>query len=60
MLFMRVIAGRIGVIAWLTLAASLMVTGDLVIDLAFEEAEIEASTDTRLFPKRPTTPPSMS
>ena len=53
MLFMRVIARRIGMIAWLTLAASLMVTGDLVIDLAFEEAEIEASTDTASLPEAP-------
>lgn len=40
-------------IAWLTLAASLMVTGDLVIDLAFEETEVQTAADTASQPEAP-------
>jgi hypothetical protein len=41
------------VIAWLTLAAALMITGDLVIDLAFEEAALPTSADTSSIPEAP-------
>ena len=53
MLCLRQISRGIGVIAWLTLAASLMITGDLVIDLAFEEADVRASADATDFPETP-------
>ena len=50
---MRQIVRRIGVIAWLTLAASLAVTADLVIDLAFEDAHIQAAADASAVPEAP-------
>ena len=43
----------VAVIAWVTLAASLVITGDLVIDLAFEEAEIQTSADASAGPEEP-------
>jgi hypothetical protein len=53
MLCLKQIARRRGVMAWLTLAASLMITGDLVIDLAFEEADVQTSADAAAVPEAP-------
>ena len=53
MLCMKQISRSVAVIAWVTLAASLVITGDLVIDLAFEEAEIQTSADASAGPEEP-------
>ena len=53
MLCMKQISRSVAVIAWVTLAASLVITGDLVIDLAFEEAEILTSADASAGPEEP-------
>jgi hypothetical protein len=50
---MSLLARRIGGIAWLILAAALMITGDLVIDLAFEEAALPTSADASSLPETP-------
>lgn len=46
-------AQRSGVIAWLTLVVSLMITGDLVMDLAFEEPDLSTSADASPIPEEP-------
>ncbi|WHZ24522.1 MAG: hypothetical protein OJF47_003634 [Nitrospira sp.] len=38
-------------IAWLTLVVSLVITGDLVMDLAFEEAILDTAADTSSIPE---------
>ncbi|MDP9132879.1 MAG: hypothetical protein M3M98_07085 [Nitrospirota bacterium] len=46
-------AQRTGMIAWLTLAISLVITGDLVMDLAFEGPDLSTSADASSIPEEP-------
>ncbi len=50
---MRLMAQRTGMIAWLTLAISLVITGDLVMDLGFEEPILSTSADASSVPEEP-------
>ena len=45
MLCWRTIARHTGGIVWLTLVVSLVITGNLVVDLAFEEPNLSTSVD---------------
>ncbi|MBX3337767.1 MAG: hypothetical protein KF848_09270 [Nitrospira sp.] len=45
-------ARHTGVITWLTLVISLVITGNLVMDLAFEEPDLSASVDGAPIPER--------
>ncbi len=53
---MNAIARWIGVIAWLTLVVSLVITGDLVLDLAFEGPDLSASVEGIPLPEEPDNP----
>ncbi len=50
---MRLMAQRTGMIAWLTLAISLVITSDLVMDLGFEEPILSTSADASSIPEEP-------
>lgn len=50
---MRTMAQRTGVIAWMTLVVSLVITGDLVVDLAFEEPDLSTSAEGASIPEAP-------
>ena len=49
-------ARHTGVIAWLTLVVSLVITGNLVMDLAFEEPDLSTSVDGAPIPEEPDNP----
>ena len=49
-------ARHTGVIAWLTLVVSLVITGDLVMDLAFEGPDLSASADGAPISEEPDNP----
>lgn len=56
MLCWRTIARHTGVIVWLTLVVSLVITGNLVVDLAFEELDLSTSVDAAPTPEEPDNP----
>ena len=45
-----------GVIAWLTLVVAFVITGDLVMDLAFEEPDLSTSVDGAPISEEPDNP----
>ena len=45
-----------GVLVWLTLLVSLVITGNLVMDLAFEEPDLGTSVDGAPIPEEPDNP----
>ena len=53
---MRTMARHTGVIAWLTLVVALVITGDLVMDLAFEGPDLSASADGAPISEEPDNP----
>jgi len=53
---MRRMARHTGVIAWLTLAVSLAITGDLVMDVAFEAPDLSTPVEGAPIPEEPDNP----
>ena len=56
MLCMRRMARHSRVVAWLTLVVSLAITGDLIIDLAFEGPDLSTSAAGTPLPEEPDNP----